>query len=203
MTCETRRVLATLLSTVLVTTPVEPEVRAHAWVNLAPTLLGLLWVQRGPAASLGASVAISPALWLTLETSFFGFPSEYLCATNGTVFWNAVGVSIRPFEKARGLFLLPKLAVRVATTEGLSDSERVDESACIRLRPYPNGTEWDLGGGLSVGFDFTLWKHLYVGIAAGGGAAACFNCTTVTGPGPRMTRFRPTVDLSLRLGAAF
>jgi hypothetical protein len=196
-------VLATLLSTLLLATPVESEPRAHAWVNLTPTLLGLFWIPRGPAVSLGASVEVTPALWLTLETSFFGFPSEFWCATNGTVFWNAVGVSIRPFEKARGVFLLPKVAVRVATTEGLSDSERVDENSCIRLRPYPNGTEWDLGGGLSVGFDFTLWKHLYVGIAAGGGAAACFNCTTTTGPQPRMNRFRPTVDLSLRLGATF
>jgi hypothetical protein len=196
---------ATLMSTVLLATPVVPEseARGHVWVNLAPTILGLVGVPRGPAAALGASFAMTPALWVTLETTFFGFPSEYLCATKGTVFWNAVGVSIRPFEKVRGAFLLPKLAVRVATTEGLSDSERVDESVCIRLRPYPNGTEWDLGGGLSVGFDFTLWKHLYVGIAAGGGAAACFNCTTPTGPEARMTRLRLTVDLSLRLGATF
>jgi hypothetical protein len=88
------------LATVLLATPVvpEPEARAHVWVNLAPTILGLVGVPRGPAAALGASVAVTPALWLTLETTFFGFPSESLCATKGTVFWNAVGVSIRPFE---------------------------------------------------------------------------------------------------------
>lgn len=194
--------LASLFATLLATAPNEPESRAHVWVNVAPTMLGLVWVPRGPAAALGADFAVTPALSLTLETSFYGFPSEYLCATKGLVSWNAVGVSIRPFQKERGAFLLPKVAVRVATTEGLANSERVDESVCSRT-PYPDGTEWDVGGGLSVGFDFTVWRHFYIGVAAGGGAAACFNCTTSTGPTPRMTRLRPTVDASIRLGVAF
>jgi hypothetical protein len=195
-------VLAALLATLLAAEPDEAQTRVHAWVNVVPAMLGLVWFPRGPAAALGANVAMTPALWLTLESSVFGFPSEYLCATKGFVFWNAAGVSIRPFEKERGAFVLPKVAVRVASTEGLSNSELVDDSVCARTA-YPDGTEWDVGGGLSVGFDFTVRQHLYVGVAAGAGAAVCFNCTTPTGPSPRMTRLRLTVDASVRVGVAF
>lgn len=180
-----------------------PETNAErtvrAWVNLSPTIMGFTWTPPRPGVGLGASVELTKYVAMTFEAAVMGYPTDTFCASAGVIGWGAVGTTLRPF--ANGFFVLPKLSFRVQWMEGLLNSERFDDTCSPE--PFPNGLDWDLGGGLSVGFDVLVWNRLYLGLAAGAGAAACFNCAPDRGPTPRAFRVRPQLDLGLRVGAAF
>lgn len=192
--------LAWALTVALSASPeAQAERTVRAWVNLVPAAMGFTWTPPRPGVGLGANVDLSKYVGISFEAAVMGYPIDTYCASAGIVGWGAVGTTLRPF--ANGFFLLPKLSFRAQWMEGLLNSERFDDN-CTPI-PFPNGFDWDLGGGLSVGFDFLVWNRLYLGLAAGAGAAACFNCAPERGPTPREFRVRPQLDLSVRVGAAF
>lgn len=192
--------LAWALTVALMASPDAEEVRrGRAWVNLSPIVMGFTWTPARAGVGLGANLDLSKYVGITFEAAVMGYPVDTFCASAGVVGWGAVGTTLRPF--ANGFFVLPKLSFRIQWMEGLLNSERFDDT-CTPA-PFPNGLDWDLGGGLSLGFDFLVWNRLYLGLAAGAGAAACFNCAPDRGPSPREFRVRPQLDLSVRVGVAF
>lgn len=160
--------LAWALTLVASASPEPPAERTvEAWVNLVPTAMGFTWTPARPGLGLGANVMLSKYVDVTFEAVVMGYPTDTFCASAGVIGWGALGTTLRPF--ANGFFVLPKLSFRVQWMEGLRNSERFDDN-CTPIA-FPNGLDWDVGGGLSVGFDFLVWKRLYLGLAAGAGAA--------------------------------
>lgn len=189
--------LPLLLSVVLAAdSPVEEPPRAALWVNLAPLIANTL--------SGGGSVAVAPRLALVVDAGFSPtkLRIEHDCADSGRAAWSSIGLAVRPFgapHSVTGFFLLPKFVGRVAWTEGMQGGRRPDGSECFR--PYANGSDTSLGVGVAAGWDWVLWRHLFVGVSGGVGALACFNCATYASD-RRGNLLIPAIDLGLRLGVA-
>lgn len=180
--------------------------RAALWVNLFPSAI-VPALTKQPAGSVGVTFALAPRLAIVADAAFFPFPHplEMPCADQtGWMLWTSVGAAFRPFandEGIGGFFLLPKLTFRVTDTTG-SQTFGNDADPCIRFARYESGVDFSPGLALSVGWDWVLWRHLFLGVSAGAGGAACFNCAPKYGE-PRAFRARLEIDIGLRVGYAF
>lgn len=161
--------------------PAEPPQRA-VWVNLAPVAFSLALPIRRFVASVGGSFVLSPRMVLTTDIAWLAakHPLWHECADTGWVSWLSAGLELRPFgapSALDGFFILPKAVVRLTTTEGRQTGGRIDNGFCTP--PYDNGTDFSVGVGASIGWNWVVWRHLYLGIGAGGSVLACFNCSII------------------------
>ncbi|MBL8924390.1 MAG: hypothetical protein JNJ54_36415 [Myxococcaceae bacterium] len=158
----------------------EPPQRA-VWVNVAPLVFYAALPRRSFAAAVGGSFVLSPRLVLTTDIAWLGatHPLWHVCADTGWVSWLSAGIALRPFGNPNaldGLSILPKVVVRLTTTGGRQTGGRIDNSLCTP--PYANGTDVSVGIGATIGWNWVVWRHLYLGIGAGGSLLACFSCAS-------------------------
>ncbi|MBL8938813.1 MAG: hypothetical protein JNM69_29905 [Archangium sp.] len=182
------------LSLVLLAEPADPQ--AAAWVNVAaaPFLIQTF------ALSLGASVPVAPRVALTTDAAWIG--RKHLiwdeCASGGWVGWLSVGPEIRPFgapNRRDGFYLLPKFVMRLSWTVGSQSSRRTDGDYCPA--PYPNGLSFAAGVGGTLGWNWVVWNHLYLGVGGGAAIVAALS-KTFTGVVGLWE-----IDVQLRVGVAF
>lgn len=193
--------LGLALSMLLAATPdlaeEKPPAQAAAWVNFGPLIVRTF--------SVGVSSVIGPRLVLTIDGAWSPalHPLEHECADTATTVWGAAGLMIRPFGGERelgGFFLQPKLSVRFTSTTGPQSGRRPDGSPCFR--PYADGNDVSVGLSGSVGWNWVVARHLYLGVSAGGGGLACFNCASYESNTRRFSVLA-LIDLGLRVGVAF
>ncbi len=175
----------------------EPPAQAAAWVNLGPLIVRTF--------SVGGSYVIGPRLVLTVDGAWspFNHVVEHDCADTATTVWGAAGVMIRPFGDERvlgGFFLQPKLSVRFTSTTGPQSGPRPDGTPCFR--PYADGSDVSVGLSGSIGWNWVVFRHLYLGVSAGAGGLACFNCASYES-NTRRFAVLALIDVGLRVGVAF
>lgn len=151
-------------------------------MNLAPVAVSLALPIRRFVASVGGSFVLSPRMVLTTDITWLAskHPLWHECADTGWVSWLSAGLELRPFGAPNaldGFFILPKAVVRLTTTEGRQTGRRIDNGFCTP--PYDNGTDFSIGVGATIGWNWVVWRHLYLGIGAGGSVLACFNCSLI------------------------